>query len=125
MSRPSTNDSEITMVLVARKDLKLSPGKLAAQASHAAVNCALTARKLKPTLLEEWRNTGSRKIVCQVNNLEEMKRLYGEARTLGLVSELITDAGRTEIPSGSITILGLGPGPRRLIDALTKELPLL
>ena len=46
----SRNPSEISMVLITRKDLKLSPGKLAAQASHAAVNCALTARKLKPTL---------------------------------------------------------------------------
>ncbi len=125
MSRSSTIDTEITMVLITRKDLKLSAGKLAAQASHAAVNCALTARKLKPTLLEEWRNTGSRKIVCQVSNLEEMKRMYGEARTLGLVSEMISDAGKTEIPSGTITVLGLGPGPRRLIDALTKDLPLL
>ena len=121
----SRNPSEISMVLITRKDLKLSAGKLAAQASHAAVNCALTARKLKPTLLEEWLNTGSRKIVCQVSNLEEMKRMYGEARTLGLVSEMISDAGKTEIPSGTITVLGLGPGPRRLIDALTKDLPLL
>ena len=121
----SRNPSEISMVLITRKDLKLSAGKLAAQASHAAVNCALTARKLKPILLEEWRNTGSRKIVCQVSNLEEMKRMYGEARTLGLVSEMISDAGKTEIPSGTITVLGLGPGPRRLIDALTKDLPLL
>ncbi len=51
--------------------------------------------------------------------------MYGEARTLGLVSEMISDAGKTEIPSGTITVLGLGPGPRRLIDALTKDLPLL
>ena len=121
----SQQESEITMVLVTRKDLKLSSGKLAAQAGHAAVNCALTARKLKPKILEEWRNTGSRKIVCQVSNLEGMKRLYGEARELGLISEMIKDAGRTEIPTGTITLLGLGPGPRRLIDELTRSLPLV
>ena len=121
----SRQESEITMVLVTRKDLKLSSGKLAAQAGHAAVNCALTARKLKPKILEEWRNTGSRKIVCQVSNLEGMKRLYGEARELGLISEMIKDAGRTEIPTGTITLLGLGPGPRRLIDELTRSLPLV
>lgn len=121
----SRQESEITMVLVTRKDLKLSSGKLAAQAGHAAVNCALTARKLKPKILEEWRNTGSRKIVCQVSNLGAMKRLYGEARELGLISEMIKDAGRTEIPTGTITLLGLGPGPRRLIDELTRSLPLV
>ncbi|MAK05096.1 MAG: aminoacyl-tRNA hydrolase [Euryarchaeota archaeon] len=113
------------MVIITRKDLKLSSGKLAAQAGHAAVNCALTARKLKPKLLEEWRNTGSRKIVCQASNLEAMKRLYGEARELGLISEMIKDAGRTEIPAGTITLLGIGPGPRRVIDELTGSLPLV
>ena len=121
----SRNFSEISMVIITRKDLKLSSGKLAAQAGHAAVNCALTARKLKPKLLEEWRNSGSRKIVCQVNNLEAMKRLYGEARELGLVTEMVKDAGRTEIPAGTITLLGIGPGPRRVIDELTGTLPLV
>ena len=117
--------SELTMVLVTRKDLKLSQGKLAAQAGHAAVNCVLTAKKLKPKIVEEWRNTGSRKIVCQVTNLDAMKRLYGDARDLGLISEMIKDAGRTEIPKGTITILGIGPGPRRAIDELTGSLPLV
>ena len=121
----SRNLSEISMVIITRKDLKLSSGKLAAQAGHAAVNCALTARKLKPKLLEEWRNSGSRKIVCQVNNLEAMKRLYGEARELGLVTEMVKDAGRTEIPAGTITLLGIGPGRRRVIDELTGTLPLV
>ena len=121
----SRNLSEISMIIITRKDLKLSSGKLAAQAGHAAVNCALTARKLKPKLLEEWRNSGSRKIVCQVNNLEAMKRLYGEARELGLVTEMVKDAGRTEIPTGTITLLGIGPGPRRVIDELTGTLPLV
>ena len=44
----STPLSEVTMVLVTRDDLKLSKGKLAAQCSHAAVNCAIKARK-KPS----------------------------------------------------------------------------
>jgi len=118
-------ESEMTMVLVTRKDLKLSPGKLAAQAGHAAVNCVLTAKKVKPKIVEEWRNTGSRKIVCQVSNLDAMKRLYGDARDLGLISEMIKDAGRTEIPAGTVTVLGIGPGPRRAIDELTGSLPLV
>ena len=54
-----------------------------------------------------------------------MKRLYGEARELGLVTEMVKDAGRTEIPAGTITLLGIGPGPRRVIDELTGTLPLV
>ena len=113
------------MVLVTRADLKLSSGKLAAQAGHASVACALTARKIAPRILEQWMSNGARKVVCQASNLDALKRLYGEAREFELVAEMITDAGHTEIPPGTITMLGIGPGPRRSIDALTGTLPLL
>ena len=50
---------ELTMVLVTRKDLKLSKGKLAAQCSHAAVECALKAKRIRPNELSlmvgKWR----------------------------------------------------------------------
>jgi len=35
------------------------------------------------------------------------------------------DAGHTEIPSGTKTVLGLGPAPNNLIDQVTGDLPLL
>lgn len=113
------------MILVTRADLVLSAGKLAAQAGHAAVACALTARRTAPRLLEQWLSSGSRKVVCKAPNLDALKRLYGEARDFDLVAEMITDAGHTEIPAGTITVLGIGPGPRSSIDALTGDLPLL
>ena len=37
------SEDSLTMVLVTRKDLSLSRGKLAAQCGHAAVECALKA----------------------------------------------------------------------------------
>lgn len=116
---------EVTMVLVTRSDLRLSPGKLAAQAGHAAVSCALTARRISPRLLEQWLSSGARKVVCQASNLDALKRLYGEARESNLIAEMITDAGRTEIPAGTVTMLGIGPGPRRALDSLTGSLSLL
>jgi PTH2 family peptidyl-tRNA hydrolase len=39
-----------------------------------------------------------------------------------LITHLVKDAGHTEIPSGTITVLGIGPGPRRSIDALVQDL---
>ena len=45
--------SEVTMVLVTRDDLKLSKGKLAAQCSHAAVNCAMKAKKKASRLSQQ------------------------------------------------------------------------
>jgi len=124
MAKTSSND-EVTMVIVTRKDLKLSAGKLAAQASHAAVNCILTGQKVVPDLIKTWQNNGARKIVCEIQDLTSLKRLYGEARELGLVAELISDAGHTEIPSGTVTVLGIGPNLRSEIDSITGDLKLL
>jgi PTH2 family peptidyl-tRNA hydrolase len=44
---------------------------------------------------------------------------------MGLVAELIRDAGKTQIPSGSVTALGIGPDEEEKIDKLVKDLKLL
>lgn len=36
--------------------------------------------------------------------------MASHARVLGLDTSVIRDAGRTQIPSGSKTVLGIGPG---------------
>lgn len=51
--------------------------------------------------------------------------LMAQARSLGLVAEVIADAGRTQIASGSHTVLGVGPGPRSVVDGVTGGLKLL
>ena len=42
-----------------------------------------------------------------------------------LFCHLVTDAGHTEIPPGTETVVGIGPGPRKEIDKITGDLPLL
>jgi PTH2 family peptidyl-tRNA hydrolase len=51
--------------------------------------------------------------------------LQATAVSLGLVAEVIADAGRTQIASGSHTVLGIGPAPKSLIDQVTGKLKLL
>lgn len=46
------------------------------------------------------------------------------AQKKGLVCCLISDAGRTQIAPGSITVLGIGPGPANLIDEVSGHLKL-
>ena len=53
------------MVIVVRKDIKLSPGKMAAQVAHAAVNCALIAKKRSPMYFDAWYNEGQKKAVLK------------------------------------------------------------
>ena len=111
-----------SMALIVRKDLKLSAGKLAVQCSHAAVNCSLTAKKTEPRLMERWQSNGGRKICLAINDLESLKLLMGKSKSAGLITHLIKDAGHTELPPGTITVLGIGPAPKSSIDALTSEL---
>ena len=112
----------VSLALVTRADLDLSRGKLAAQCSHAAVACAATARCVAARLAERWRAAGGRTIVLQVPDLTALERLYGEARAAGLVSEMIRDAGHTEVPAGTVTVVGIGPAPVHALDALIGEL---
>lgn len=56
---------------------------------------------------------------------EELELLQATAVSLGLVAEVIADAGRTQIASGSHTVLGIGPAPKSVIDKVTGSLKLL
>ncbi|MEJ6664747.1 MAG: peptidyl-tRNA hydrolase Pth2 [Euryarchaeota archaeon] len=113
---------EPTMALIVRHDLKLSAGKVAVQCAHAAVSCTLNAKKSNGRLVERWLQSGARKICLKAEDLAEIQRLAGQAQSLGIVSYLVKDAGHTEVEPGTITVLGLGPGPRRAIDALVGDL---
>ena len=51
--------------------------------------------------------------------------LTQRAEQLGLPHYLVVDAGRTQIPRGSRTVLGVGPAPDAMVDQVTKGLKLL
>ncbi len=121
----SRSQPELTMVFVVRKDLKLSRGKLAAQCSHAAADCVLKASRANKRELDRYLAEGARKIVCEAKDEEALRRLFGEAKEAGVVASLVKDAGHTEIPSGTVTVVGIGPGPRDEIDSITGALPLV
>jgi PTH2 family peptidyl-tRNA hydrolase len=123
--KKNQSDSEFKMVIVTRSDLPLSVGKLAAQVSHAAVTCTLLTKKNKPRWFSKWLREGSKKVVVKVETLEKFFLLKEKAETLGITTNIVTDAGLTEIPEGTQTVLGIGPAPSSLIDQVTGDLPLL
>ena len=52
-------------------------------------------------------------------------RLAEAARGAEVPVFLVSDAGRTQLPSGTLTCCAIGPADERRIDALTGDLPLL
>ena len=112
------------MVIVVREDLILSLGKLAVQVAHAAVECSLISKRKKPSWFKAWREQGSKKVVVKVDSLEDLYAIRNKAKELGLIAEIIKDAGLTEIPPGTETVLGIGPAPSNIIDKVTGNLPL-
>ena len=118
-------DFEYKMAIITRKDLKLSKGKLAVQVAHAAVECALLTKKSNSKWFKKWSNEGAKKAILKTDKLADFYLLKGIADDLKISSVIISDAGHTEIPAGTITVLGIGPGPNNLIDKITGDLSLL
>ncbi|OIW25853.1 PTH2-domain-containing protein [Coniochaeta ligniaria NRRL 30616] len=124
---------ECKLVLVVRTDLGMTKGKMAAQCGHATLACyktLLQESQKNPSgaaakLLKRWERHGQAKIAVQTKSQDEMLELMGKARSLGVTAEVIADAGRTQIDAGSLTVLGVGPAPKSVVDKITGHLKLL
>ncbi len=114
--------TEYKQVIAVRSDLKMSKGKLAAQASHASVEAVLRSDKDD---IKFWREQGMKKIVVKVATKEALFTLKKEAEDAGLVCALITDAGHTEVEPGTVTCLGIGPDKEEKMDKVTGKLAVL
>ncbi|WP_409199962.1 peptidyl-tRNA hydrolase Pth2 [Methanobrevibacter sp. DSM 116169] len=109
-------------VIVIRKDLKMSKGKMVAQACHASVGAY---KKAAPEKIEKWENESYAKIALKIDTLDELLELRNKAIFEKIPYFLVVDAGRTQLPTSTITCLGLGPDEDEIIDKLTKDLKLL
>jgi PTH2 family peptidyl-tRNA hydrolase len=143
--KPAWGDSneECKLVLVVRTDLGMTKGvflhhypapdltifkgKIAAQCSHATLACYKKSLRNDPKspILRRWESQGQAKVALQVKSEDELQVLQATAISLGLVAEVIADAGRTQIQAGSHTVLGIGPAPKSMIDKVTGTLKLL
>ncbi|CAH0389027.1 unnamed protein product [Bemisia tabaci] len=115
----------LKMVIVMRTDLPMTNGKIASQAAHAAVSCYKAASDSNPSLLKAWELLGQPKIVVRTNSDKELVTLSEKAKRMGVINVLIRDAGRTQIPGGSVTCLGIGPDKASVIDSISGHLRLL
>ncbi|UJG42893.1 MAG: peptidyl-tRNA hydrolase Pth2 [Candidatus Heimdallarchaeum endolithica] len=112
-------------VIVVRTDLKMSKGKTAVQVAHGSVSAYIKASKYYPSWTEKWLKEGQKKVTVKIETQEELFQIAHSAKEKDLPVAIINDAGLTELPPGTTTVVGIGPGPEDLIDKISGHLKLL
>ena len=118
-------EGEIKQVIIIRKDLGMGVGKTVAQGSHASLMSYLETVRSGGKVAEEWIAAGEKKIVLKVDSEEVLRKLYEAFKYKKIPCALVSDAGLTELPPGTVTALGIGPWRSRDIDLFTSGLKLL
>ncbi|CAD6193634.1 unnamed protein product [Caenorhabditis auriculariae] len=122
----STGGRTHKMVLVANMSLKMGTGKLAAQVGHATLGVYRQAMNSEDgsSAINEWTRHGQVKIVVKGQSTEQLMDLCKAAKDAGCYYYLVQDAGYTQIPAGSRTVLGVF-GTVEQVDSVTGGLKLL
>ncbi|QLD90190.1 peptidyl-tRNA hydrolase [Natronomonas salina] len=107
--------------IVARTDIGMGQGKLAAQVAHASLQAYENAGS---SAQNDWKSGGQKKVVLKGSGEKELQRLADEARREGLPYALIRDAGHTQLEPGTVTALAVGPGSENIVDKVTGDLSL-
>ena len=127
------NDGKCKQVILIRKDLNLSTGKLAAQVAHASLGAFLNREKSDPLESTElvlrlseadkqWLTHRFTKVCLGVENEQELIEYYNKAKEKGLKAILIKDAGFTELSEPTFTTVGIGPDFNEIINEITGKL---
>jgi PTH2 family peptidyl-tRNA hydrolase len=128
------NRMEHKQTIVVRKDLNMRKGKMIAQGAHASMRAILQLgrqdgdrfvipldERLAPWLLGRFK-----KIAVSVNSEAELLALHEKAKSLGLITSLIQDAGLTEFGGvPTYTAVAVGPDREDRVDEVTGSLQLL
>ena len=118
-------DFTMKQVIVVRKDLAMTLGKLVSQACHACLEASERAKAQDVRAWTRWRREGAKTVVVKVTSLAELVALDAAAEQRRIPKALIVDRGLTQIPPNTPTALGVGPGREAVIDGITGVLQLL
>ncbi len=115
---------DFKQVIIVRKDLQMGIGKIAAQSAHASVGALEKTLQSHPEWVKEWKTQGQQKVVLKVQSKKELLEWFEILKKI-FPTELIKDAGHTQISPNEPTCIGVGPAPEKELDKFTKELKLL
>lgn len=134
-------------VIVVRRDLCMSPGKLAEQVSKAS--SAWLSRRVQSNavrsdaehftstisfnydLFYAWMTDSLTSVIVEVKNLNQLNKCLSEASDFGLVAnrDFFPIEDKSLLESGNeveslVTCVGFAPFPSEAIDLITKKYPL-
>ncbi|QLG60449.1 peptidyl-tRNA hydrolase Pth2 [Halorarum salinum] len=107
--------------IVARTDVGMGTGKLAAQVAHASLSAYEDADR---RTRKEWKGEGQKKVVLKGESESQLFELADVAEREGLPYAVVRDAGHTQLDPGTVTALAVGPGRDNIVDKVTGDLPL-
>ncbi|GMM39159.1 hypothetical protein FOG51_03634 [Hanseniaspora uvarum] len=119
-------NDEVRLAICIRKDLKMTKGKTVAQSCHATLACfrSLSQSIQGMKIIDKWLYRGQAKITLQIENEDHLQELWMKAKELGVMACPIRDAGRTQVDPGTVTVIGIGPAPKSVLDQITGGLKL-
>ena len=125
-----TNMDKVKQVIVMRKDLNLSKGRLVTQGAHASI-AFLTdlIKEYNPLQFpfykceEQWINGTFYKVCLAAKDEKELLDIGHQAVAIGLKVYYIQENDLFDEPT--ITCIAIGPNYSSIIDPVTKHLKLL
>jgi PTH2 family peptidyl-tRNA hydrolase len=107
--------------IVARKDLGMGEGKLAAQVAHASL---MAYEDADPKTQSAWKGDGQKKVVLRADSESQLFELAEKANAEGIPHAIVRDAGHTQLEPGTASALAVGPARDEAVDVVTGELSL-
>ncbi|NHX35302.1 MULTISPECIES: peptidyl-tRNA hydrolase Pth2 [Halolamina] len=107
--------------IVARTDLAMGTGKLAAQVAHASLSAYEDADE---RTRRAWKGEGQKKVVLKGSGEDQLFELADRAEREGLPNAVVRDAGHTQLDPGTATTVAIGPGEDEIVDRVTGDLSL-
>lgn len=115
-------------IIIARKDLNMTPGKLAAQVAHGSL-LAVLPNINDEDIINNWIKESYTKVVLGAKNRNQLLKAKTIAEDLGLRERvdfvLVYDECRTELEreddKGTLTVIGFKPMNVDIADKIGKK----
>ncbi|XP_073948641.1 peptidyl-tRNA hydrolase 2, mitochondrial-like [Choristoneura fumiferana] len=124
-TREFSATTEYILTLIVRADMSLANKKMASHCSHASVMAFDNLLSADPQAARFWLYTGQKKMILAADSVDVINRMDDLARRLGLKTTFVCDDRTDPVGPTTVTVLGIGPGPKNVINRITYNLLLV